>query len=172
MDPKAIPVAQKPHPVTCHLQKPLKEWLEQGVKENTIEKVPDGETIAWYSPQVVQLKPKYDDIKTEELDSQMIRASTDMRVPNEAMKRSRFVHSPRFKDFIYCLHDCKIFRKLDLRQIYHQLTLNHATRQVATFSAPWRNYRPKTLVFRATSSQDVFNEAMFRAFGDIPHRLN
>jgi len=102
----------------------------------------------------------------------MIRASTDMQVPNEAMKRSRCVHSPRFEDFIYCLHDCKIFRKLDLRQIYHQLTLYHATRQVATFSTPLKNYSPKRLVFRATSSQDVFDEAMFRAFGDIPHCLN
>ena len=66
--------------------KPLKEWLEQGVNENIIEKVPDGETITWCSLQVVQPKPKYADIKNEELESQMIRASTDMRVPNEAMK--------------------------------------------------------------------------------------
>ena len=60
--------------------KPLKEWLEQGVNENIIEKVPDGETITWCSLQVVQPKPKYADIKNEELESQMIRASTDMRV--------------------------------------------------------------------------------------------
>ena len=54
--------------------KPLKEWLEQGVNENIIEKVPDGETITWCSLQVVQPKPKYADIKNEELESQMIRA--------------------------------------------------------------------------------------------------
>ena len=34
----------------------------------------------------MQPKHKYADIKNEELESQMIRASTDMRVPNEAMK--------------------------------------------------------------------------------------
>ena len=141
--------------------KPLKEWLEQGVNENIIEKVPDGETITWCSLQVVQPKPKYADIKNEELESQMIRASTDMRVPNEAIKRSRCFQSPRVEDFIYRLHDCKIFRKLDLRQVYHQLTLNHATRQVTTFSTPWGNCRPKRLVFGATCSQDVFDEAMF-----------
>ena len=141
--------------------KPLKEWLEQGVNENIIEKVPDGETITWCSLQVVQPKPKYADIKNEELESQMIRASTDMRVPNEAMKQSRCFQSPRVEDFIYRLHDCKIFRKLDLRQVYHQLTLDHATRQVATFSTPWGNCRPKRLVFGATCSQDVFDEAMF-----------
>ena len=123
--------------------KPLKEWLEQGINENIIEKVPDGETITWCSLQVVQPKPKYADIKNEELESQMIRASTDMRVPNEAMKQSRCFQSPRVEDFIYRLHDCKIFRKLDLRQVYHQLTLDHATRQVATFSTPWRNLQTK-----------------------------
>ena len=102
----------------------------------------------------------------------MIRASIDMRIPNEAMKRSRCVQSPRAKDFIYSLLDCKIFTKLDLRQGYHQLTLDPYTRQVATFSTPCGNYRPKRLVFRAKSSQDVFDEAMFRAFGDISHCLN
>ena len=116
----------------------------------------------------MQPKPKYADIKNEELESQMIRASTDMRVPNEAMKQSRCFQSPRVEDFIYRLHDCKIFTKLDLRLGYHQLILDPAARHVATFSTPWGNYRPKRQVFGAKSSQDVFDEAMFRAFGDIP----
>ena len=82
------------------------------------------------------------------------------------------VQSPRVEDFIYRLQDRKIFTKLDLRQSYHQLTLDPATREVATFSTPWGNYRPKRLVFGAKYLQDVFNEAMFRAFGGIPHCLN
>ena len=172
MDPEAIPVAQKPRPVLCHPQKPLKEWLEQGVKQNIFEKVPDGETITWCSSPVVQPKPKYANFKNEELESQMIRASIDVRIPNEAMKRSRCVQSPRVEDFIYRLHDCKTFTKLDLRQGYHRLTLDPAPRQVATFSTPWGNYRPKRLAFGGKSSQDLFDEAMFRAFGDIPHCLN
>ena len=172
MDPEAIPVAQKPRPVPYHLQKPLKNWLEQGVKEEIFEKVPDGEPITWCSPLVVQPKPKYTDVKKEELEAEMIRASIDMRIPNESMKRSRCVQSPRVEDFVYRLHDCKIFTKLDLRQGYHQLALDTTTRQVATFSTPWGNYRPQRLVFGAKSSQDVFDEAMFRIFGDIPHCLN
>ena len=172
MDPEAIPVAQKPRPVPYHLQKPLKNWLEQGVKEEIFEKVPDGEPITWCSPLVVQPKPKYTDVKKEELEAEMIRASIDMRIPNESMKRSRCVQSPKVEDFVYRLHDCKIFTKLDLRQGYHQLALDTTTRQVATFSTPWGNYRPQRLVFGAKSSQDVFDEAMFRIFGDIPHCLN
>ena len=86
MDPETIPVAKRPHPVPCHMQNPLKEWLEQEVKENIFKKVPNGETITWCSPLVLQTKPKYADFNNEELESQMI---TDTRIPNEAMKRSR-----------------------------------------------------------------------------------
>ena len=32
--------------------------------------------------------------------------------------------------------------------------------------------RPKRLIFGAKSSQDLFDEAMFRIFGDIPNCLN
>ena len=98
--------------------------------------------------------------------------SIDMRIPNQSMKRSRCVQPPRVEDFTYHLHDCKIFTKLDRRQGYHQLTLDPETRQIATFSTPWGNYRPKRLIFGEKSSQDVFDEAMFRIFGDIPHCLN
>ena len=172
METDAKPVAQKPRPVPYHLQKPLKAWLDQGVKEEIFEKVPDGEAITWCSPLVVQPKPKFTEMKSEVLESHMIRASIDMRIPNQSMKRSRCVQSPRVEDFIYRLHDCKIFTKLDLRQGYHQLALDPSTKQVATFSTPWGNYRPQRLVFGAKSSQDVFDEAMFRVFGDIHHCLN
>ena len=51
----------------------------------------------------------------------MIGASIDMRIPNQSMRRSRCVQSPRAEDLIYHLHDYKIFTQLDLRQGYHQL---------------------------------------------------
>jgi len=141
LEPDAKPVAQKPCPVSYHLQKPPKDWLDQGVKEEIFEKVPDGEAITWCSPLVVQPKPKFTEMKSEELESHMIRASIDMRIPNQSLKRSWCVQSPRVEDFIYHLHDCKIFTKLDLRQGYQQLSLDPSTRQVATFSTPWANYR-------------------------------
>ena len=172
METDANPVAQKPRPVPYHLQKPLKAWLDQGVKEEIFEKVPDGEAVTWCSPLVVQPKPKFTAMKNEVLESHMIRASIDMIIPNQSMTRSRCVQSPRVEDFLYRLHDCKIFTKLDLRQVYHQLALDPSTKQVATFSTPWGNYRPQRLVFGAKSSQDVFDKAMFRVFGDIHHCLN
>ena len=61
--------------------------------------------------------------------------------------------TPRVQDFMYCLRDCKIFTKLDLRQGYHQLAQDSSTRQAATFKTPWRNYRLPRLLFGAKSSQ-------------------
>ena len=61
---------------------------------------------------------------------------------------------------------------MDLKQGYHQLILHPESRAVATFSTPWGNMRPKGLIFEAKSSQDLFDEAMFRIFGDIQSCLN
>ena len=61
---------------------------------------------------------------------------------------------------------------MDLKQGYHQLILHPDSRAVATFSTPWGNMRPNRPIFGTKSSQDLFNEAMFRIFGDIPKCLN
>ena len=102
----------------------------------------------------------------------MIRASVDLRVPNQYMERSRISQAPVLEDFTHKFHDCSIWTKLDLRQGYHQLMLHPESRSVATFSTPWGNFRPKRLVFGAKASQDLFDDAMSRIFGDIPQCLN
>ncbi|KAL9953640.1 hypothetical protein ACROYT_G041090 [Oculina patagonica] len=84
----------------------------------------------------------------------------------------RISQAPIVEDIIHKFHDCTIWTKLDLRQGYHQLELHPDSRSVATFSTPWGNFRPKRLVFGAKASQDVFDEAMYRIFGDIPQCLN
>ena len=100
----------------------------------------------------------------------MIRASVDLRVPNKYMERNRILQAPVVEDFTCKFHDCKVFSKMDLKQGYHQLILHPDSRAVA--STPWGNMRPKRLIFGAKSSQDLFDEAMFRIFGDIPKCLN
>ena len=67
METDTKPVAQKPRPVPYHLQKPIKDCLDQRVKEEIFEKASDGEVIAWCSPLVeVQPKPKFTKKKSEE----------------------------------------------------------------------------------------------------------
>ena len=88
------------------------------------------------------------------------------------MERNRILQAPVVEDFTCKFHACKYFSKMDLRQGYHQLILHPESRSVATFSTPWGNMRPKRLIFGAKASQDLFDEAMFRIFGDIPFCLN
>ena len=172
MRPDAAPVAQKPRQVPYYLQEPFKQWIDQGVQEDLFEKVPDNEPITWCSPVVVQPKPSFVNIEKEQLKPNMIRASVDLRVPNMYMERSRITQPPIVEDFIHKFHDCTIWSKLDLRQGYHQLVLHPESRLIATFSTPWGNYRPKRLVFGAKASQDLFDDAMQKIFGDIPRCLN
>ena len=60
---------------------------------------------------------------------------------------------------------------MDLRSGYHQLTLHPDSRGIATFSTPWGNLRPKRLIFGAKSSQDLFDEMIFKIFGEIPYSM-
>ena len=59
-----------------------------------------------------------------------------------------------------------------MTQSYHQLVLHPESRAVATFSTPWGNMRPKRLVFGAKASQDMFDETIFKIFGNIPRCMN
>ena len=172
MKTDTVPVAQKPRPVAYYLQEPLRKWLDQGVEGDIFEKVPSGEPVTWCSPLVVQPKPKFKDTPHDKLEPTMIRASVDLRVPNQFMNRNSITQGPVVEDFTYKFHDCKIFSKFDLKQGYHQLQLHPDSRAIATFSTPWGNMRPKRLVFGAKSSQDLFDQTMFRIFGDIPRCLN
>ena len=88
-----------------------------------------------------------------------------------AYELQRMVQAPLMEDITHKFHDCTVWSKLELKQGYHQLTLDEQTCEIATFSTPWGNYRPKRLVFGARSSQDAFDDVMYRIFGNIPRCL-
>lgn len=117
-----------------YLRKPLKAWLEQCIKD-IFEEVPEEEPVIWCSPFVVQPKPKFRDKDKEDLEPHKIRASVDLRVPNQLMERHRTTQGMMVEDFMYKFHYCTIFSKLDMRQGYHQL-LDSESRKVATFRTP------------------------------------
>ena len=172
MKADAVPIAQKPRHVPYYLQEPLRKWLDECIREDIYEEVQPGEPITWCSPLVVQPKPRYTGVDKDSLEPNMIRASVDLRIPNKYMERNRILQAPVVEDFTAKFHGCKYFSKMDLRQGYHQLLLHPDSRSIATFSTPWGNMRPKRLIFGAKASQDLFDEAMFRIFGDIPYCLN
>ena len=169
MKPDATLIAQKPRPVPYYLQESLREWLDECIKGVIFA---PGEPVTWCSPLVVQSKPRYFTVSKENLQPHMIRASVDLLVPNKCMEWNRILQALVVEGFTSKFYECKVFSKMDLRQGYHQLILHPDSRAVATFSTPWGNMRPKRLIFGAKSSQDLFDDAMFRIFGDIPMCLN
>ena len=172
MRPEAVPVAQRPRPVAYYRQERLKKWLGQCVEEEIFKEVPEGEAVTWCSPLLVQPKPKFSAVDKEKLEPHMIRASVDLRIPNQFMERNGITQGTIVEDFMYRFHDCIIFSKLDMRQGYHQLLLDPESRKIATFSTTWGNMQPKRLIFGAKASQDLFDEAIYRIFGGIPRCLN
>ena len=121
----------------------MKKLLEQGIEQGIYERVPEGEPVTWCSPLVVQPKPKYAEVKGEDIQPNMIRACIDLRIPNSYMQRSRITKGPTIEDFTYVFNNCTVFSKMDMNQGYHQLELHPDSRPVATFCTPWGNLRPK-----------------------------
>ena len=150
------PVAQIARRVPFHLEQALKKWLEKGVKEDILEPVPENAPNKWCSPLVVQTKPRFESTPKSKLEPYMIRASIYLRVPNKYMERNRI----------------SVATVVDMVQGYHQLMLDPASREIATFATPWGNMRPKRLMFGAKSSQDIIDEAIYKVFCDIPNCLN
>ena len=88
------PVAQKPRPVAYYLQEPVKQWLEQCIEKEIFEEVPKGDTVAWCSPLEVQPQLKFCGTAKEDLEPHMIRASVELRVPNQYMERQTITQGP------------------------------------------------------------------------------
>ena len=172
MKENAVPIAQKPRNVPYYLQKPLKIWLDKCIDQDLFERVPENEAITWCSPLVVQPKPRFKTVEPDKLEDNMIRASVDLRIPNKFMERCKITPATIVEDFTHKFHECTIFSKLDMNQGYNQLELDEKSRGIATFSTPWGNIRPKRLIFGAKASQDLFDEAVYKIFGDIPYCLN
>ena len=106
MIPDAAPVAQKPRPVPCFLQTPLKAWLEQGIADDMFEEIPNGEPVTWGSPMVVQPKFRFTNISKDHLKPNMIRACIDLRIPNKHIERNQISARPIVEDFMYKFYDC------------------------------------------------------------------
>ena len=117
------PVAQKARRVPFHLEQPLKKWLEQEVKEDIFQPVPENAPIKWCLPLVVQPKPRFENTLKSKLAPHMIRASIDLRVPNKYISQAAVV-----EDFMYKFRDCNVFSKMDPIGHYNLVVIDKRTR--------------------------------------------
>ncbi|XP_045170892.2 uncharacterized protein K02A2.6-like [Mercenaria mercenaria] len=149
VDKNVQPVTQPHRRIPFHLRKQVEDELQRLEKLDIIEKV-YGPTD-WVSPIVVAPKPKS---KTNQ-----IRICVDMRLPNQAIKRTRHI-IPTIDDMIVDLSGAKVFSKLDLNQGYHQLELSEQSRNITTFTTHIGLRRYKRLSFGINSAAEIFQNAL------------
>ena len=95
--------------VPFHLREKVDKKLDELLAADIIEEVPEGLT-SWISPLVIIPKPDGD-----------IRVCADMRRANEAIVRERHP-IPSVKELLHRLNGSTMFRKLDLKWGFHQIT--------------------------------------------------
>ena len=160
VDPDVKPVVQPHRRIPFHMRKRVEEEIKRLEELDIIEKV-DGPT-PWVSPIVAMPKPK----KPEE-----IRICVDMRLPNQAIKRTRHV-MPTLDDILMRLNGAKVFSKLDLNSGYHQLELDESSRNITAFSTHIGLRRYKRLNFGVTCAAELFQNHIAEAIAGVPNALN
>ncbi len=160
LNPNIPPVAQHHWRVPFHLQGPVEAELNRLLQEDVIERAV-GPT-PWVSPIVVVPKPK---------NPKEIRLCVNMKHPNVAIVRERHV-MPTVDDIIYALNGAQVFSKLDLRNGYHQLVLDRASRIVTTFSTHVGLFRYKRLNFGVSAAAEIFQETIRQVLAGLANVLN
>lgn len=120
IDPQVIPIQQPVRRIPVALNEKVAVNLEEGLSRDIIEAVT--------GPIVLAIKENGD-----------VRLCVDMWRATKAIRREN--HSmPTFESFMIKLKDAKFFSRLDLKDVYHQLELDEASREITTFITPKLTY--------------------------------
>ena len=160
IDTQVKPVAQPHRRIPFHMRKKVEQELKRLEELDIIEKV-EGPT-PWVSPIVVAPKPKAPD---------EIRICVDMRLPNEAIKRTRHI-MPTLDDILMRVNGANVFSKLDLKCGYHQLELDEESRYITTFFTHVGLRRYERLNFGVTSAAEIFQNTIAETLAGINNCMN
>ena len=160
IDESVKPVCQPHRRIPFHLRQKVEAELKRLEDLDIIEKV-EGPT-PWVSPIVAAPKPK---------NPEQIRICVDMRMPNQAIKRTRHI-MPTLDDILIRLNGACVFSKLDLNSGYHQLELDEESRNITTFSTHSGLRRYKRLNFGVTSAAEIFQNHIAEQLADIQNAMN
>lgn len=160
VDPTVPPVAQKHRRIPFHMRRKVAAEVARLEELDIIEPV-SGPT-PWVSPIVPVPKPR---------DPNAVRLCVDMRQANVAIKRERHI-TPTFDDLISSLNGATTFSKIDLKDGYHQLELDEASREITTFSTHVGLRRYKRLNFGINSAAEVFQNTIRQVLQGIEGVIN
>ena len=90
-----------------------------------------------------------------------------MREPKRAIGREKHP-MPTLDDLIADLNGAKVFCKLDMTQVYHQLEIDEDSRQITTFATHVGLFRYKRLLFGVNVASEIFQNAIATVLHDIP----
>ena len=115
------------------------------MKANGLITEVDGPTLSM-PPIVVALKSK---------SPNEVRICVDMREPNRAIKRARYI-IPTVVDIIVYLNRAKVFLKVGLRKGYNQLILSQSSKHIRCFTTHVGLFRYQLLCFQIKSDAEIF----------------
>lgn len=94
-----------------------------------------------------------------------------MKMPNKAIMRERHL-TPTVDEIITQLNGSKMFSKIDLKDGYHQLTLDQDSRYITTFSTHIGLFRYKRLSFGINSAAEIFQNTIRQVLQNINGVIN
>ena len=156
-DPTVPPVIHSPRRPPISMVQEIKDELDQMEETGVIKKVT--EPTEWVSSLVYAWK-----------QSGKLRICLDPRDLNKAIMRPHYPTN-NLEDVSYKLKGAKIFSKLDARQGYWAIHLDHESSLKTTFNSPHGRYRFLRLPFGLNLSQDVFQLKMDMIIENCPGTL-
>jgi len=153
VDQSVKPVAQPVRRIPFGLRQKVDEKLDQLLKDDIIEEVPEGPS-SWISP-----------IQVEHKSNGSIRLCIDMRQANKAIVRER-QPMPTVEELLLDLNGSVCYSHLDFKDAFNQVVLSPSSRDITTFITHRGLYRYKRLMFGVNSAPEKFNQLIRDLFRD------
>ena len=158
VDESVSPIAQAMLRIPFSRKQKVIDKLKELEALDVIEKV-NGPT-SWINPLVVVEQSNGD-----------VRICLAMRQANRAILREK--HSvPTIEETLQEMSGAKVFSKLDLNMVFHQIELSLESRDINTFAGPNGLYRYKRPLFGVNMATEKFQHIIWQIFKDCPGRHN
>ena len=96
-----------------------------------------------------------------------VRICLDMRQANQAILREKHP-VPTIEETLQEMSGAKVFSKLDLNTVFHQVELAPESRDISTFAGPNGVYRYKRLLFGVNMATEKFQHIIWQILKDCP----
>lgn len=148
IDHSIPPVSQPYRRIPIPLEAKIENKIEELNQRDIIEPVVG--SSKWVSPVVPVLK-----------ENGEVRLCVDMRRANEAIVRENHP-LPTMDKLLPKMKNAKVFTKLDIKDAFHQLEIDPASRHITTFITSKGLFRYKRLMFGISCAPEIFQKTLER----------